>query len=548
MIFNKKHLLLALLCLGSLGAQQTSGKVDRPKLVVGLVVDQMRWDFLYRYQDHYGKGGFNRMLSEGYILDNVMIDYLPTVTALGHTTVYTGSVPSIHGIAGNDWIDRSTGKSVYVTTDTSVKGVGSSSERIGAHSPVNLWSTTITDQLGMATNFRSKVIGVSLKDRASILPAGHNPTGAFWFDEGTGHFVSSTYYMQELPKWLKDFNAKNHTRDLVKNGWNTLKPISEYKESTADNVSWEGLLGSAKTPTFPYSNLLIDFDKNKGVIRTTPFGNTLTLLAAEAAIEGSEMGKDEITDFLVVNLASTDYVGHMFGPNSIEVQDTYLRLDQDLARFFTQLDQKVGKGNYTVFLTADHGAAHAEGYMEANKMKSGFFDTDMVDHLKTSLKSAFNTEQLILGMDNYQLYFNREEMKAKNLSFDEVSKVALEVLNKDPKVLYAVRLDQVAQAPIPEPIRTRMINGYTWQRSGDIQIVTHDGLLPSYSKTGTTHSVWNSYDAHIPLVFMGKGIKTGHSTKPYHMTDIASTLAQLLKVENPSGNIGEPISEVLDKD
>ncbi|WP_442905712.1 alkaline phosphatase family protein, partial [Kaistella sp.] len=304
-----------------------SSTTPKPKLVVGIVVDQMRWDFLYRYESKYGNGGFRRLLSQGFSFSNVMIDYVPTVTALGHTSIYTGSVPSIHGIAGNDWTDRETGKNVYCTTDASVKGIDASSEKIGAHSPHNLWSTTITDQLGMATNFRSKVVGVSLKDRASILPAGHNPTGAFWFDEGTGNFVTSSYYMNELPQWLKNFNAQNWGEKLVANGWTTSLPISQYTESTADDVPWEQLLGSAKNPTFPYNNLAADYAAKKGIIRTTPFGNSLTLKVAEAALDGYQMGRNAETDFLAINIASTDYVGHSFGPNSIEVQDTYLKLD-----------------------------------------------------------------------------------------------------------------------------------------------------------------------------------------------------------------------------
>ena len=263
--------------LGMNAQRNQSSPTPKPKLVVGIVVDQMRWDFLYRYESKYSNGGFRRLLSQGYSFSNVMIDYVPTVTALGHTSIYTGSVPSIHGIAGNDWTDRETGKNVYCTTDASVNGISSSSEKIGAHSPHNLWSTTITDQVGMATNFRSKVVGVSLKDRASILPAGHNPTGAFWFDEGTGNFVTSSYYMNELPQWLKNFNAQNWGEKLVANGWTTSLPIAQYTESTADDVPWEQLLGSAKTPTFPYNNLAADYATKKGIIRTTPFGNSLTL-------------------------------------------------------------------------------------------------------------------------------------------------------------------------------------------------------------------------------------------------------------------------------
>ena len=531
--------------LGMNAQRNQSSPTPKPKLVVGIVVDQMRWDFLYRYESKYGSGGFKRLLHQGYSLSNVMIDYVPTVTALGHTSIYTGSVPSIHGIAGNDWTDRETGKNVYCTTDASVNGISSSSEKIGAHSPHNLWSTTITDQLGMATNFRSKVVGVSLKDRASILPSGHNPTGAFWFDEGTGNFVTSSYYMNELPQWLKNFNAQNWGEKLVANGWTTSLPIAQYTESTADDVPWEQLLGSAKTPTFPYSNLAADYAAKKGIIRTTPFGNSLTLKVAEAALDGYQMGRNAETDFLAINIASTDYVGHSFGPNSIEVQDTYLKLDKDLEQFFNMLDKKVGKDNYLVFLSADHGAANALGYMQANKMLTGLFDEGLQKNLEEELKVKFSQEKLIWGIDNYQIYLNHKLVRENNLDVEAVKQQLLSYLNKDPRVLYAVDLAKVGSSAIPEPIKSRIINGYNWQRSGDIQIISHDGMLPNYAKKGTTHSVWNSYDAHIPLIFMGKGIKKGASSKPYHMTDIAPTLAQILKIENPSGNIGNPITEVL---
>ncbi len=549
-------LAIAILSVGSGYAQKSDAHkhvkpsqkaIQKPKLVVGLVIDQMRWDYLYRYQSKYTDGGFKRLLNTGFSLNNVMIPYIPTVTALGHTSVYTGSVPSIHGIAGNDWTDKSTGKNVYCTTDTSVQAVGTSNAKIGQHSPRNLWSTTITDQLGIATNFRSKVVGVSLKDRASILPAGHNPTGAFWFDDSSGDFITSSYYMNDLPTWVKDFNAKNLPKSLVANGWDTLLPIEQYTESTSDNNKWEGLLGSAKTPTFPYSNLAADYEVKKDNIRSTPFGNTLTLKFAEAAIDGYHMGRNADTDFLAINIASTDYAGHKFGPNSIEVEDVYLRLDRDLAAFFKMLDAKVGKGKYLVFLTADHGAAHSEGYMEANKMATGFFGEEFEKTLNTKLKEKFGEDKMIWGIDNYQVYLNQNLIKEKNLDTDKIKDEVLKILKADPTVLYAVDLDEVAEASIPEPIKTRIINGYNWQRSGDIQVISHDGMLPPYSKTGTTHSVWNSYDSHIPLIFMGTGIKNGQSNKPHFMTDIAPTLAQILKIENPSGNIGNPIPEVTEK-
>lgn len=539
-------LAVALISFLPLQAQKTT-QLERPKLVVGLVIDQMRWDYLYRYYDKFGNDGFKRMLNSGFSFNNVLIPYVPTVTAIGHTSIYTGSVPSIHGIAGNDWKDKATGKNVYCTADDEMKGIGTTNPKAGSHSPRNLWSTTITDQLRMATNFQAKVVGVSLKDRASILPAGHNPTGAFWFDESTGDFITSSYYMNELPEWVKRFNSQKLAEKLVAKGWQTLLPIDQYTESTRDDAPWENLLGSAKTPTFPYENLAKDFAAKKGILRTTPFGNEFTLKFAEAAVDGYQLGADSITDFLAINVASTDYVGHAFGPNSIEVEDTYLRLDLELANFFKMLDKKVGKDQYLVFLSADHGGAHSEGYMKENKMMSGFFDDGMEENLGAELETRFAASKVILGIDNYQVYLNHTLIKEKNLDEEAIKKNIIDHLNKDPRVLYAVDLKQVASASIPEPVKTRIINGYNWQRSGDIQIVSHDGMLPKYAKKGTTHSVWNSYDAHIPLLFMGWKVKPGESNAPHYMTDIAPTLAQFLRIENPSGNVGQPLLEVLGK-
>ena len=551
-MLKPKILFLGMLAMATtLGAQKkkaaTSADIPRPKLVIGMVVDQMRWDYLYRYYTKYGEGGFKRLLNTGYSLNNVHIDYVPTVTAIGHTTIFTGSVPSIHGIAGNDWYDRASGKSVYCTTDNTVQSVGTSSAEMGQHSPRNLWSTTVTDQLSLATNFKSTVVGVSLKDRASILPAGHNPTGAFWFDDTTGNFITSSYYMSDLPQWVKDFNAKNLPSQLVANGWNTILPIDQYTESSADDVPWENKLGNQTTPAFPYNDLAKDFEAKKGLIRTTPFGNTLTLNMAKAAIDGYRMGSDNVTDFLTINLASTDYVGHNFGPNSVEVEDTYIRLDRDLAAFFNMLDKTVGKGNYLVFLSADHGAANAVGYMESKKMPTGFFGEDMRKDLNDKLKQKFGADKMIAAAMNYQIYFDRKVLADSKIDLDDARDFVLAELKKDPVILYAVSTDEVMEASVPEPIKSRIVNGFNWQRSGDIQVITRDGFVSSYAKKGTTHSVWNSYDSHIPLIFMGWGIKHGESNAPYHMTDIAPTVSSLLKIQFPSGAIGQPITEVIGK-
>jgi len=527
-------------------AQTTTTQVnnpDRPKLVVGIVVDQMRWDFLYRYYDKYQSGGFKRLLNEGFSCENTMINYIPSVTAIGHTTIFTGSVPAIHGIAGNDWYDPKTGKSTYCTDDSTVTGIGTGIKG-NRMSPHNLLTTTITDELRLATNFQSKVVGVSLKDRAAILPAGHNPTGAFWMDDASGKFVTSSYYMTELPQWVNDFNNSKAIDKLLAKGWNTLLPIEQYTESTADNVEWEGSLKGAKLPVFPY-DVQKAYSLDHASLRQMPFGNTLTLQFAKATVEGYKLGQEKTTDFLTVNCASTDYSGHLVGPNAIEIEDVYLRLDKDLANFFTFLDTKIGKGNYLLFLTADHGAAHAKGFMEANKMPTGFLGKDLESNLETMLDKQFGTTHLVYGIENFQVTFNKNKIDSLNLDMDKIKTSTVNFLKHQEGIQFAVDQDKISESSIPLSLKEMMINGYNGQRSGGVLMITMPGWLPYYSKKGTTHSVWNPYDTHIPLIFSGWKIEHGSSNRTIYMTDISATLAALLHIQMPNGCIGTPIIEVI---
>ncbi|MFT4093363.1 MAG: alkaline phosphatase family protein [Niabella sp.] len=522
----------------------TAQPLKRPKLVVGIVIDQMRWDYLYRYYDRYDKdGGFKRLLNEGFSCENTFISHLPSYTAVGHTTIFTGSVPAIHGIAGNDWIDQATGKSVYCTDDSTVQPVGSTS-KAGLMSPRNLLATTITDELRLATNFQSKVIGISLKDRASILPAGHNPTGAFWFDDASGKFITSTWYMHELPQWVKDFNEKNEPSRLVAAPWNTLYSVNSYKQSTADDVPWEGKFKEETTTAFPH-DLSQLYKTDKDVIRSSPYGNTLTLDFAEAAVSGNALGSGAVTDFLTINCASTDYVGHKYGPNSIEVEDVYLRLDKKLGEFFSFLDQKVGKGNYTVFLTADHGAAHAINFMKEYKMPADFLDVKkIITGLNETLKQQFGEDKLVLSGENYQVNFNNVKINQLKLDYNAVKAAALKYLRQAPDLEFVVDIENIGGEPVPSAIKERIINGYNNKRSGTIQLIPFPGWFEGYGSTGTTHGTWNPYDTHIPLVWMGWGIKPGKSNREVYMTDIAPTVAALLHIQMPDGNIGKVITEV----
>lgn len=521
-----------------------SQPLPRPKLVVGFVIDQMRWDYLYRYYDRYGKDGFKRMLNDGFSCENTLISHLPSYTAVGHTTVFTGSVPAIHGITGNNWTEQATGQSMYCTDDSTVQSVGSDS-KAGKMSPRNLLATTVTDELRLATNFQSKVIGVSLKDRASILPAGHNPTGAYWFDDATGKFITSTWYTNELPQWVKDFNAQDKPSKLVANPWTTLYPINTYKQSTADDVRWEGKFKGENAPTFPHH--LKDIYKNdKDVIRTSPYGNTLTLEFAKAAIEGNNLGGGSFTDFLTINCASTDYVGHKFGPNSIEVEDVYLRLDKELGEFLKYLDQKVGKGNYLVFLTADHGAAHSINFMKENKMPADFLSTkNLISELNKQLKDQFGIDKLILNGSNYQINFNHTKIKENKADYEAIKKATLSFLRAAPDLQFVIDLENIGAEAVPEPIKQMAINGYNSKRSGSILMVPFPGWFESaYNGTGTTHGTWGLFDIHIPLLWYGWNIKPGKSNREVHMTDIAPTVAALLRIQMPSGTVGKVITEI----
>lgn len=535
--------LFVLMISGQIANAQTTQTIQRPKLVVGIVVDQMRWDFLYRYYDRYAtNGGFKRMLNQGFTCENTFIPYAPTITAPGHTSIYTGSVPAINGITGNIWWDNEKQKAVYCTEDKTVKTVGSNTT-LGEMSPSNMLVTTICDELRLATNFRSKVVGVAIKDRGGILPAGHSANAAYWYDNTVGDWITSTYYMNELPKWVKDFNEKKLVDKYYEQGWNTLYPINTYVQSTADDKAYEG---KPFGKSFPY-DLKKFIGKNYISINTTPMGNTMTAEFAKAALIGEELGKDDITDFLAVSFSSTDYIGHTFGPNSIEQEDDFLRLDKELGAFFDFLDSKVGKGQYTVFLSADHGVSQVPDFLKENKIPAGRVPlSGMVTQLNTNLKTRFGVDKLVVSDDNYQLHLNYPAIDSAKLDKEEINKMMVDFMSKQPGVARSFQLSKMMQTPLNAKIKEMLANGYYPRRNGEVQIIFQPNFIESFgSNSGTTHGLWNPYDAHIPLVWYGWGIKQGKLNRETYMTDIAATLAALLRIQMPSGCVGKVIEEVM---
>ena len=503
-IMRRILLFIALITCYVTESQAQTQFNERPKLVVGIVVDQMRWDYLGRYYDKYQEDGLKRLITKGYSCNNCLINYLPTVTAIGHTSVYTGTTPAFHGICGNSFYKN--GVKISSCEDHDVATVGSSKK--GASSPVNLLASTIGDQLRLHTDFKSKVIGVSYKDRAAILPAGRSASAAYWIDTKAGQFISSTWYMQELPQWAKDFNAQ-----MAKN--------KELKKVGKD-------------------------------VGLYPLCGHLTADMAIAALKGEQLGKGEVTDMLCVSFSQTDVIGHEFGTRGERTDEAYLELDKDIAKLLKAFDEQVGEGNYLVFLTADHGGAHNFQYMIDHKLAGGAWKGDeehLVEAYKIFAKKYGLTKNIIKDCIDYRLVLDKDAIREQGLDEQTLRDAIVEELLKLPHVAFAFDFKKAATAPVPEMLKERALKGYHHDRSGDIIFMLEPGWYGFNSNwsspIGTTHGEWNPYDAHIPLLFYGWKVKHGETSREVHITDIAPTVCQKLHIQQPNACVGEAITEVI---
>ncbi|MCA6488193.1 MAG: alkaline phosphatase family protein [Chitinophagaceae bacterium] len=523
-----------------------SSAISHPKLVVGIVVDQMRWDYLTRYYPLFqANGGFRRMLGDGFSFDNTQIPYVPTVTACGHTCVYTGSIPALHGIVGNNWWDNRLQKGMYCSEDKSVKGVGSKTEEDGQMSPKNMLTTTVCDELRLASNFASKVIGIAIKDRGAILPAGHSANAAYWYESKTGNFISSTYYMNELPGWVQQFNGRKLPDSLYRLGWKTALPAATYSLfSSADDKAYESKPFGKEALGFPY-DLSKFVGKDYSKISSTPWGNTLTAEMAKAAVLAEKLGQGSATDFLAVSFSSPDYIGHSFGPNSWENADDYVRLDQELGKFFQFLDAQLGAKSYTVFLTADHAVAHIPGYLKENRIPGGLLDmSGIMKDMNLQIKQRYGIDNAIASIMNEQVYLSRKRLDTSKADVVEIKNFIVQYLLKEENITHAFSSDDVLITPLPKVIREMYANGFHPSRSGDVSFIPKPGYFIGGS-TGTTHGSPFQYDTHIPLLWYGWGIKKGSSNKMVYMTDIAPTVAALLRIQAPNGNVGNVLDDAL---
>ncbi len=535
-----RSILVGLVAMSAVVSAQTPPAA--PKLVVGIVVDQMAYEFLYRYTPQYGENGFRRLVREGYSCENTHFNYIPTYTGPGHASIYTGSVPALNGVVSNDWYNERTGGYVYVTDDTSVHMIGGNG--IGSKmSPRNMVSTTITDMLQMSNQSTSKVIGIALKDRGAILPAGHMADAAYWYDGASNAWVTSSYYMQALPEWVSSFNREERAQKMMNRNWELFLPASQYRSgATADSVYWETVYTGEPNSAFPH---YMNFNGSSESIKGTPFGNTLTNQFAMAAIKGEGLGADAVTDFLCVSYSSTDYVGHAYGPHSMEVMDTYLRLDRDLGELLTYLDTQVGKGNYLLFLTADHGVSPTPQYMQALRVPAGTSTEQlMLENMRKVLTEVWGDKEWIRAYANQQIYLNDDLLLAAGKTIADAYQVLYPELMQMPGVSYVLQINALAASTMPEQVRELVIHGIYPKRSGDIQILYDPYWFEAYRPSGTTHGSHFSYDTHVPLIFYGWKVKPGTLHRNVHIADIAPTLADILRISEPNACIGRVIHEV----
>lgn len=533
--------------------------LKKPKLIIGIVVDQMRSEQLYRYASKYSEDGFKRILRDGFNFKNTQYNYTPTVTAAGHSSIYTGTTPSIHGVIANSWFNRYKNKYVKSVEDTTVVLIGSKNKNNVGSSPKQLLTSTISDQLRMSTNFRSKVISVSLKDRGAVLPGGHLANAAYWQDIETspGYFVSSSYYMDKLPEWVSKFNKLEKSSKYLDTVWNTFYPIETYTESYGDNNKYELVLGE-DSPTFPYDfrKLRIKYKKRNIeylMLGFSPAGNTILTEFAINAIENENLGIDEDTDMLTISYSVTDKAGHIFGPNSIEIEDIYVRLDREISTLLKYLDKNIGKGEYTLFLTSDHGAVPVASYLNDIKIPTGVARMARYkDQLEKYLNTKYGEDTWIQNFDTEQLYLNRDKISEKNIQLRDIQQDAADFLVNLEGISSALTAYHMQTNQYNSGLKERAQNGYNQKRSGDVILTFNAGFVQDddseidvSSVKGTIHGSGYSYDTHVPLLWLGNSIPSGESVRQVSPIDISSTLAMMLNLQLSSGNMGKPLRELF---
>lgn len=554
MRFCKKSLLnifFILVISTSITNAQNSSKIpsEKPKLIIGIVVEQMRYDYIARFWNQFGEGGFKRLVNEGTNCRSANYSHFFSQTGVNHATLTTGTTPSYHGIVADEWYIPLKDKVINCVDDDKEKTVGGSFES-GRLSPRNILTTTIGDEIRLSNFMQSKVVSVALEGKSAVISGGHNPNAAYWYDGESGRWTSGSYYMNDLPLWVNEFNNKKFPDMYMARSWETKLPIEQYKQCLTDDNPYE--IGIEGKHTFPYPLFELGANKNKDkfnykLLKYTPFGNTLTKDFAINTIVSEALGKDESTDLLWISFSATEYIGQNFGTSSIEVMDAFLKLDEDLAHFLSFIDSELGKQNVLIFLTSDHGVAQNPDYLATTKIPVGYFSQiSSVSLLKSYLNAVYGKGDWIKHYHAQQLYLNHDLIEESKLNLSDVQTKAAQFLLQFTGVCNTVTANTLQNSYFSDGIFAKMQKGYNQKRSGDVIINLDPGWIEK-NGSASAHNSSYSYDTHVPLIWYGWKIKRGNVFEKVDMIDVAPTLSYFLDIASPNASVGQPILGVVNQ-
>ena len=522
---------------------------DKPKLVIGIVVEELNYNQLEKFHDKLCENGIKKLINEGTYFKNASYEYLLTQSAPGHATIATGAEPSFHGITSDNWYTPLKNELINCTKDVSVNSVGGSFES-GLHSPVNLLVSTFSDELAIATNKKAKVFGVGLKESSAIFSAGHTANAAYWFDNTTGTWMSSSYYISALPDWVNDFNAMKFSDTYMNSTWNLLRPAKDYADCLPDSNSFE--IGFNNINYFPYDlkklrpGNTFSSKNDYSLLRETPFGNSLTTNFAIKLIQKERLGKDDVTDYLSICYSATDYIGHRFGPSSVEMGDAILRLDDDIKNLLTFINDTIGKKNVLIYFTAAHGISEIPAVLEKNRIPSGYFQQNQaLQLLRSYLNAIYGEGEWVKGYSERQIFLNRTLIEDARLSLDDVQKKVARFLVQFTGVEAAYPYSAFEANDFGNGNLKRIINNFSPQRSGDVIVILNPGWVEKVNDFVTNYNSPYEYDSHVPLIWYGWTVNRATVTRQVNITDIAATLSTLCKIPYPNACTGEPMFELF---
>jgi predicted AlkP superfamily pyrophosphatase or phosphodiesterase len=523
---------------------------EKPKLIIGIVIEQLRYDQLEKYKDKFGENGIKRLLNEGTFYKNAYYQYALTQSAPGYATISTGTEPSFHGITSDNWYLPLRNELIYCTKDGTVNPVGGSYEN-GLQSPLNLLSSTFSDELELSTNNQSKVYGIGLKGYSSILSTGHAGDGAYWYDGVTGTWMTSSYYMDSLPAWVNDFNALMMSESYLNGVWNLMQSKDCYLQCLPDSNEYES--GFNGLTYFPYDlkklstigTGILNKKRDYSLLRETPFGNSFTNEFALRLIKEEGMGSDDITDFLSINYSATDYIGHRFGPSSVEMADAILRLDKDIETLLNYLNDSIGKRNVLIYFTSAHGISEIPAVLQKNKIPSGYFQRNQaVLLLKSYLNAVYGEGDWVKGYYENQIFLNRILIEDSKIPLEEIQKKIARFLVQFSGIASAIPYSAFEANDFGNGLLKKISNGFNSQRSGDIFITLNPGWVDKDDYV-TNHNSPYDYDSHVPLIWYGWSVNRTSVTRNINISDIAATLSGLCKIPLPNASTGTVLDELF---